>query len=94
MRKGFEGLDRLGVRDRLLCERMSGHLFLFSNVSCSLKQRAFLGENATMNRFSVLFNYSCFVRAAYIDKIFAFQFTLDAAPMKLAVGGMRWAIKI
>ena len=31
LRKGFEGLYGL-VRDRLLCEPTSGHLFLFSNV--------------------------------------------------------------
>jgi transposase len=31
MRKGFEGLYGL-VRDRLLCEPTSGHLFLFSNA--------------------------------------------------------------
>ncbi len=31
MRKGFEGLYGL-VRDRLLCEPLSGHLFLFSNA--------------------------------------------------------------
>lgn len=30
MRKGFEGLHGL-VRDRLLCEPLSGHLFLFAN---------------------------------------------------------------
>jgi transposase len=30
MRKGFEGLYGL-VRDRLLCEPVSGHLFLFCN---------------------------------------------------------------
>jgi transposase len=31
LRKGFEGLYGL-VRDRLWCEPMSGHLFLFSNA--------------------------------------------------------------
>jgi transposase len=31
MRKGFEGLYGL-VRDRLLCELLSGHLFLFCNA--------------------------------------------------------------
>ena len=31
MRKGFEGLYGL-VRDRLLCDPLSGHLFLFSNA--------------------------------------------------------------
>jgi transposase len=31
MRKGFNGLYGL-VRDRLLCEPMSGHLFLFANA--------------------------------------------------------------
>ena len=31
MRKGFEGLYGL-VRDRLLCETLSGHLFLFCNA--------------------------------------------------------------
>jgi len=31
MRKGFEGLYAL-VRDRLLCEPLSGHLFLFCNA--------------------------------------------------------------
>jgi len=30
MRKGFDGLYGL-VRDRLLCEPLSGHLFLFAN---------------------------------------------------------------
>ena len=30
MRKGFEGLYGL-VRDRLQCDRLSGHVFLFSN---------------------------------------------------------------
>jgi transposase len=30
MRKGFEGLYGL-VRDRLLCEPLSGHVFLFAN---------------------------------------------------------------
>jgi transposase len=30
MRKGFEGLYGL-VRDRLSCEPLSGHLFLFCN---------------------------------------------------------------
>ena len=38
MRKGFEGLDGPGVRDRLLCERMSGHLFLFSNARRNRRQ--------------------------------------------------------
>ena len=31
MRKGFDGLFGL-VRDRLLCEPLSGHIFLFSNA--------------------------------------------------------------
>ena len=31
MRKGFEGLYGL-VRDRLLCDPLSGHLFLFCNA--------------------------------------------------------------
>jgi len=31
MRKGFEGLYGL-VRDRLLCDPVSGHVFLFSNA--------------------------------------------------------------
>ncbi len=31
MRKGFEGLYGL-VRDRLSCEPLSGHLFLFCNA--------------------------------------------------------------
>ena len=31
MRKGFDGLHGL-VRDRLLCEPTSGHLFLFCNA--------------------------------------------------------------
>jgi transposase len=31
MRKGFEGLYGL-VRDRFLCEPLSGHLFLFCNA--------------------------------------------------------------
>ena len=31
MRKGFEGLYGL-VRDRLLCEPLSGHIFLFCNA--------------------------------------------------------------
>jgi transposase len=31
MRKGYEGLYGL-VRDRLLCEPLSGHVFLFSNA--------------------------------------------------------------
>jgi transposase len=31
MRKGFDGLYGL-VRDRLLCEPLSGHLFLFCNA--------------------------------------------------------------
>lgn len=31
MRKGFEGLYGL-VRDRLQCEPLSGHIFLFSNA--------------------------------------------------------------
>lgn len=31
MRKGFEGLYGL-VRDRLCCEPLSGHVFLFSNA--------------------------------------------------------------
>lgn len=31
MRKGFEGLYGL-VRDRLSCEPLSGHIFLFSNA--------------------------------------------------------------
>jgi transposase len=31
MRKGFNGLYGL-VRDRLLCEPLSGHIFLFSNA--------------------------------------------------------------
>ena len=32
MRKGFEGLYGL-ARDRLLCEPLSGHVFLFANES-------------------------------------------------------------
>ncbi len=31
MRKGFEGLYGL-ARDRLLCEPLSGHVFLFANA--------------------------------------------------------------
>ncbi len=31
MRKGFEGLYGL-VRDRLMCDPLSGHIFLFSNA--------------------------------------------------------------
>jgi transposase len=31
MRKGFEGLYGL-VRDQLLCDPLSGHVFLFSNA--------------------------------------------------------------
>jgi transposase len=31
MRKGFEGLYGM-VRDRLLCDPLSGHIFLFSNA--------------------------------------------------------------
>jgi transposase len=31
MRKGFEGLYGL-VRDHLLCDPLSGHVFLFSNA--------------------------------------------------------------
>ena len=31
MRKGFDGLYGL-VRDQLLCDPLSGHLFLFSNA--------------------------------------------------------------
>jgi transposase len=31
MRKGFDGLYGL-VRDQLLCDSLSGHLFLFSNA--------------------------------------------------------------
>jgi transposase len=31
MRKSFEGIFRL-VRDRLLCDPLSGHIFLFSNA--------------------------------------------------------------
>ena len=31
MRKGFNGLDGL-VRDQLLCDPLSGHLFLFANA--------------------------------------------------------------
>src|SRR5260370_42703789 len=34
MRKGFEGLYGL-VRDRLSCEPLSGHLFLFCNGQCN-----------------------------------------------------------
>jgi transposase len=43
MRKGFEGLYGL-VRDRLLCDPLSGHLFLFSN--------------AQKNRLKILFSDS------------------------------------
>jgi transposase len=31
MRKGFEGLHGL-VRDRLACDPLSGHIFLFTNA--------------------------------------------------------------
>ena len=31
MRKGFEGLHGM-VRDRLACDPLSGHVFLFSNA--------------------------------------------------------------
>jgi transposase len=34
MRKGFNGLYGL-VRDQLLCDPLSGHLFLFSNAQCN-----------------------------------------------------------
>ena len=34
MRKGFEGLYGL-VRDRLLCEPLSGHIFVFANAQCN-----------------------------------------------------------
>ena len=34
MRKNFEGLFGL-VRDRLSCDPLSGHIFLFSNAQCN-----------------------------------------------------------
>ena len=34
MRKSFEGLFGL-VRDRLSCDPLSGHIFLFSNAQCN-----------------------------------------------------------
>ena len=34
MRKGFDGLYGL-ARDRLLCDPLSGHLFLFANARCN-----------------------------------------------------------
>ena len=47
MRKGFEGLYGL-VRDRLLCEPLSGHLFLFCNAQRNRLENSFLGRNRTM----------------------------------------------
>ena len=44
MRKGFEGLYGL-ARDRLLCDPLSGHVFLFAN--------------AQRNRLKLLFWDSC-----------------------------------
>jgi transposase len=43
MRKGFEGLYGL-VRDRLLCEPRSGHLFLFGTARNRLKALFFDGS--------------------------------------------------
>src|ERR1700676_29446 len=40
MRKGFEGLYGL-VRDRLLCDPLSGHIFLFSNAQRNRLQLLF-----------------------------------------------------
>jgi transposase len=34
MRQGFEGLYGL-ARDRLLCEPLSGHVFVFANAPCN-----------------------------------------------------------
>jgi hypothetical protein len=70
MRKGFEGLYGL-VRDRLSCEPLSGHLFLFCN-----------GQRNRLDYFSAILPgladlpirwpprpYSRFVgRAAFIDR--------------------------
>jgi len=42
MRKGFEGLYGL-ARDRLLCEPLSGHVFVFANAQRKSPEAAFLG---------------------------------------------------
>src|SRR6201998_594927 len=42
MRKGFEGLYGL-VRDRLLCDPLSGHIFLFSNAQRNRLKLLFYG---------------------------------------------------
>ena len=42
MRKGFEGLYGL-VRDRLSCDPLSGHVFLFPNAQRNRAETAVLG---------------------------------------------------
>ena len=48
MRKGFEGLYGL-VRDRLSCEPLSGHLFLF----CNAKRNRFLSVVESCRRLKL-----------------------------------------
>ena len=47
MRKGFDGLYGL-VRDRLLCEPLSGHLFLFCNSQRNRSESPGLGRQRSM----------------------------------------------
>ena len=47
MRKGFEGLYGL-VRDRLQCEPLSGHVFLFCNAQTESAEVVGLGWQRTM----------------------------------------------
>jgi transposase len=44
LRKGFDGLYGL-VRDRLLCDPMSGHMFLFSNSQRNRVKILYADEN-------------------------------------------------
>ena len=50
MRKGFEGLFGL-VRDRLQCDPLSGHVFLFSNAHRTQTETALLGWQRPMGLF-------------------------------------------
>jgi transposase len=49
MRKGFEGLYGL-VRDRLSCDPLSGHVFLFSNAQ--RKAEHFTAQSSCQRRYA------------------------------------------
>lgn len=81
MRKSFNGLYGL-VRDQLLCDPMSGHVFLFSN--------------AQRNRLKLLFwdGSGLWVCAKRIEKGRLHWPAADAAPAKILLSREEFALLI